>query len=175
MTKQRINDREVLLTIKATVPEGIKLYSLQQSENDALYSSIAFDSAAKKYLAEPVVEKGNKQSEKDPSLEAMVNFFSDSVLWQQKVNVEAADSVLLKGAVSYLYKKGEEYLPGEQSFKFFIEPAKSVNENKTQGSVGDKSLLWIFLTAFGGGLLALLTPCVYSMIPITVCVFYQAE
>jgi thiol:disulfide interchange protein len=32
-------------------------------------------------------------------------------------------------------------------------------------------LVWIFLTAFGGGLLALLTPCVYSMIPITVSFF----
>jgi thiol:disulfide interchange protein DsbD len=32
-------------------------------------------------------------------------------------------------------------------------------------------LLWIFLAAFGGGLLALLTPCVYSMIPVTVSFF----
>ena len=168
---RRINDKEVLLTIKAVVSKGIKLYSLQQSEKDALYSSIAFDSSAKKYLAEPVTESGNKQSEKDPSLDVTVHYFSDSVLWQQRVNVAAADSLVLKGAVSYLYKKGEEYLPGEQSFKFFIEPAKGNNENNAQGSVGDKSLLWIFLTAFGGGLLALLTPCVYSMIPITVSFF----
>ena len=35
----------------------------------------------------------------------------------------------------------------------------------------DKSLLWIFIAAFGGGLLALLTPCVYSMIPVTVSFF----
>ena len=34
-----------------------------------------------------------------------------------------------------------------------------------------KSLLWLFLAAFLGGLLAVLTPCVYSMIPITVSFF----
>lgn len=34
-----------------------------------------------------------------------------------------------------------------------------------------KSLLWLFLAAFIGGLLAVLTPCVYSMIPITVSFF----
>ena len=32
-------------------------------------------------------------------------------------------------------------------------------------------LLWLFLAAFGGGLLAVTTPCVYSMIPITVSFF----
>jgi thiol:disulfide interchange protein DsbD len=169
--KQRINDKEVLLTIKATVPDGIKLYGLQQTGDDALYSSITFDSSAKRFLAETVMEKGNKQSERDLSVNAVVHYFSDSVLWQQKVKVNAGDSLLLKGAVSYLYKKGEEYLPGEQAFKFFIEPAKDGNEEGTQGGVADKSLLWIFLTAFGGGLLALLTPCVYSMVPITVSFF----
>lgn len=35
----------------------------------------------------------------------------------------------------------------------------------------DKSLLMIFLLALGGGILAVLTPCVYSMIPITVSFF----
>jgi thiol:disulfide interchange protein len=34
-----------------------------------------------------------------------------------------------------------------------------------------KSLLWLFLAALGGGLAAVLTPCVYSMIPITVSFF----
>ncbi len=34
-----------------------------------------------------------------------------------------------------------------------------------------KSLLWLFLAALGGGIAAVLTPCVYSMIPITVSFF----
>lgn len=36
---------------------------------------------------------------------------------------------------------------------------------------GSKSLLWLFLAAVGGGLAAVITPCVYSMIPITVSFF----
>jgi thiol:disulfide interchange protein DsbD len=35
----------------------------------------------------------------------------------------------------------------------------------------NKSLLWLFLEALAGGILAVLTPCVYSMIPITVSFF----
>lgn len=34
-----------------------------------------------------------------------------------------------------------------------------------------KSLLWLFLAALGGGIAAVLTPCVYAMIPITVSFF----
>lgn len=35
----------------------------------------------------------------------------------------------------------------------------------------DKSLLWLFLAALGGGIAAVITPCVYAMIPITVSFF----
>src|SRR5688572_16611327 len=117
--QQRVNEKEVVLTIKATVPEGVKLYGLQKTDNDALYSTISFDSAAKKYLAAAVAEKGAVHTEKDASLDATVNYFADSVLWQQKIMATTADSLLLKGSVSYMYKKGEEYLPGEHSFKFY--------------------------------------------------------
>lgn len=169
--QQRINEKEVLLTIKALVPGGVKLYALQQTETDALYSTINFDSTAASHLAGTVSQKGSPRTEQDPSVEAQVNYFMDSVLWQQKVKASASDSLVLKGSVSCLYKKGEEYLPLEQGFKFYINPEKSSVDNSAQGAVADKSLLWIFLTAFGGGLLALLTPCVYSMIPITVSFF----
>ena len=36
---------------------------------------------------------------------------------------------------------------------------------------GSRSLIWLFLAALGGGIAAVLTPCVYSMIPITVSFF----
>lgn len=39
------------------------------------------------------------------------------------------------------------------------------------GKQKNKSLLWLFLAALGGGIAAVLTPCVYSMIPITVSFF----
>ncbi len=170
--QQRLNGQEVLLTIKAVASEGIKLYRLQQSESDALYSTIAFDSAAQNRLLGTVTETGERRSENDPAVDAEVQYFLDSVLWQQKIQATPADSLVVKGTVSFLYKKGEEYLPGEKAFRFYLEPtAAAAQEDDAINSVESRSLLWIFLTAFGGGLLALLTPCVYSMIPITVSFF----
>lgn len=45
------------------------------------------------------------------------------------------------------------------------------NTTGNKGDGGSKSLLWLFLAALGGGLAAVITPCVYSMIPITVSFF----
>ncbi|MCG8420162.1 MAG: thioredoxin family protein [Proteobacteria bacterium] len=39
----------------------------------------------------------------------------------------------------------------------------------------DKGWLWLYIAAFGNGLLTSLTPCVYPMIPITVAVFGARE
>ncbi|GAB6009866.1 protein-disulfide reductase DsbD family protein [Dysgonomonas reticulitermitis] len=51
-----------------------------------------------------------------------------------------------------------------------------IEEVKTYGAAGDtsgQSLFWIFLGGFGGGFIALLTPCVWPMIPMTVSFFLK--
>ena len=51
-----------------------------------------------------------------------------------------------------------------------------ISELKAYGAAGDTSdmsLLWIFLGGFGGGLIALLTPCVWPMLPMTVSFFLK--
>lgn len=51
-----------------------------------------------------------------------------------------------------------------------------IDQLKTFGAAGDtsdQSLLWIFIAGFGGGLIALLTPCVWPMIPMTVSFFLK--
>ncbi|MBK8088930.1 MAG: thioredoxin family protein [Chitinophagaceae bacterium] len=172
-SKQRLGDREVLLSMRINIKPGVKLFALQKKEDDVLFSTVSFDSSANKYLSGLIAEKGIRKTELDARTQVQVEYFSDSLVWEQKINANEADSFLVKGTVSYLFAKGDEYIPGEQAFKFFIKPEQTVANNSTDGSssVANRSLLWIFLAAFGGGLLALLTPCVYSMIPVTVSFF----
>ncbi|MDQ6763866.1 MAG: thioredoxin family protein [Bacteroidota bacterium] len=172
-SKERLNSQEVLLKFKARIPQGIELFSLQKSPDDPLYSNINFDSSDKHLLKDSLTTKGKEHNEYDSLVQASVRFFSDSVEWTQKVRASVTDSFLLKGSVTYMYKNGENYLPAEAAFKFFIQPEKNQAEvaSTAGGSVGTRSLWWIFATAFAGGLLALLTPCVYSMIPVTVSFF----
>jgi len=175
---QRLNDSEVVVTINGKINPGIKLFALQQSSGDALYSTIQFDSSVKKLLIDSVVQKGTEQKATDPSLKSVVHFFTDSVIWQQKLSASLTDSFLVKGEISYMYQKGAEYIPEETEFKIFVLPeAKKRNIELKQanagGSVATRSLWWIFIAGFAGGLLALITPCVFSMIPVTVSFFIK--
>lgn len=177
--KQRVDDSTVMLSFKAFVKSGVKLYELQKSAEDVLYSEISFDSASSIYLKDTASSKGRLMSEMDNALDAETSFFLDSVEWQRPVRVMSSDSIVLKGSIRYMYKSGDNFLNGEETFSFFIQrdftgpsgtsPVGTVDESA--GDIQNQSLWWIFIAAFGGGLLALLTPCVYSMIPVTVSFF----
>lgn len=50
---------------------------------------------------------------------------------------------------------------------------KELEDYGAAGSTKDMSLLWVFIFGFLGGLIALLTPCVFPMIPMTVSFFLK--
>jgi thiol:disulfide interchange protein DsbD len=175
---QRLNDSEVIISIKGKINPGIKLFALQQSPDEVLYSTIQFDSSEKKLLSGSVIQNGAEQKSIDPTLKTEVHFFTDSVDWKQKLSASLTDSFLLKGKISYMIQKGEEYVPGETEFKIFVLPEvnkenTNIQQTNTGGSIATKSLWWIFIAGFAGGLLALITPCVFSMIPVTVSFFIK--
>ena len=175
----RINDSIVVLSIKGNAHAGIKVFALQQTPDDILYSSVEFDSAVKPHLAGKIFQKDALFTENDEALGAKVSFSKDSFLWQQNLRALPSDSFKVSGKINYAFQKGGEYPSKEKDFETYILP-----ENKTAsvssaspvvtsdgGTVANRSLWWIFATAFAGGLLALITPCVYSMIPVTVSFF----
>lgn len=169
--KKRANDKEVIIFINGQIASSIKLYALHKSDSDVLYSTIEFDSSYLKFLSGPVNEKGVIKRENDPAVGAEVTYFTDSVQWQQRLTIPISDSMVLKGKINYMFKSGDQYIPESKDFKIFIQADNSTKLTASTNTIASRSLLWIFLTAFGGGLLALLTPCVYSMIPVTVSFF----
>jgi cytochrome c biogenesis protein CcdA/thioredoxin-related protein len=179
--QQRLDDSTVMLHFNVSIQKGIKLFQLQQRAEDALYSEISFDSNNAALISRKPTEEGSLRSEVDPALQAEIGFYTDSVRWMQAIHVQAGDSTVVKGSLRYMYKSGEEFLNGEETFAFYIrrgvssaaavQPAGTSIPASGSSAVSDRSLWWIFLAAFGGGLLALLTPCVYSMIPVTVSFF----
>lgn len=179
--QQRVSPAEVLLTIKATIPPGIKLFALQKTADDVLFSSINYDSSAIIHLQGKPTSSVAPITENDATLGSSVSYYTDSATWLQTIKASPTDSFLLKGTISYMYQKGEEYIPVEKELKVFvlpsaentiaIRPATTDQTANNEEPEKTRSLWWIFLTAFAGGLLALLTPCVYAMIPITVSFF----
>lgn len=168
--KKRIDDNKVQLQIVATIPSGIKLYAVNAALEDIPQSKIEFDSSAKKYISGNTVDKSVVKTEKDPVFNTTVSFYVDAAKWEQMLSVSSSDSVVVKGKINYMYQSGEEYVPGEEPFSVFIQ-RENLSAAAPVNSTESRSLWWIFIAAFGGGLLALITPCVYSMIPVTVSFF----
>jgi len=126
--QQRLNDSVGVLTIKAIVPASTKLYTLQQNETTALYSSIDFDSTAVLKLDGTTAQSGNVHAGIDNSVNSKVWFVTDSVTWQQKIKATAGDSFIVKGKVDLLYNKNGRYHSDEKAFKIYIESEKNTAE-----------------------------------------------
>ena len=165
--KERLNDSTVRLFFDVKASSGIRIYRLPEGQ-DALYSEIEFDSTSLGYVKGKPTSVSQALLERDSALGEMTAFHQDSVRWQQDIRLSSSDSVVLKGELRYMYKRGDEFLNGSETFRFEIAPVPGSGDTSP---VGGRSLWWIFIAAFGGGLLALLTPCVYSMIPVTVSFF----
>ncbi len=180
---RHVNDSIAYLQIKAKIAPGIKLFALQNSPEDLVYSTLSFDSSIKSKIAGKPDFEGNLHKEKDPALDGEIQFFTDSVVWNQPLLAKPTDSFLVIGKVDFMYKKGEDFPSGEEGFQEFVLPEAtastaelaSINNaeasSTAKSSIATKSLWWIFGSGLLGGLLALITPCVYAMIPITVSFF----
>ena len=103
-SQQRLNDKEVSLTITAKVTKpGVKLFALQKTPDEAVFSKVNFDSAVTKYLKDSIAEKGNIVKEVDPVLQMNIQAVSDSVQWVQVINMADTDSAIIKGNVASVY------------------------------------------------------------------------
>jgi thiol:disulfide interchange protein len=175
---ERLNDQEVMLSIRAHVNNGGKLYSVNKTSEDALYSSVAFDSSVQTLLKGNITEQGPVKKEKDALVGVDVQFTTDSLVWQQKVTLPANDTKSFDGKIAYLLKSGDEYKSGESDFTITVKPATGTTgtspANGKYKPVEDtkSNSLWSF---FLGGLLAgfgaFIMPCIYAMVPVTVSFF----
>ncbi len=65
----------------------------------------------------------------------------------------------------------EAVVPNYTGTKFDYTYAQQDCSGEVSKSIKETDNLWVFLLGFGSGLLALLTPCIFPMIPITVSYF----
>ena len=153
------------------------IISVQKISDDApINTQISFDSSNKIVLKDSLLEKGvGRQSKEADFNNATVTYFADSVEWQQKLQLHSSDSAMVKGTITYFVKNNDAFNNFEEPFA--VKVGKPKNSNATLASVQSKddlenrSLGYIFLISFLGGFIALVTPCVFSMIPVTVGFF----
>lgn len=173
---ERINDSLAKLVIHAKMDIGVQLFSVKQrGADDPFVSSLHLDSSAAYLLhaSDTSTEKGQLQLVKEaPGAAASYRLFADSVSFEWLLHTKNADSLVFKGSLAWLAKKEAEFPSGEANFTLKIPASSNVSALPTSAS-SEESLWSIFLICLGTGLLAVITPCVFPLIPVTVSFFLK--
>ena len=168
---QRTSDSLVQLTISAKLEKGFQLFGLKkQSNQDEFVSSLQLDNTI---TTDSIIEEGKLMQipATDASLPAF-RVYEDSVRFSYFFKVLANDSIILKGSFNWLGKQADEYPSGSESFAVEVLPTSN-DEAENNSEIANQTLWQIFLLTFLTGLLAVITPCVFPLIPVTVSFFLK--
>ena len=195
---EKFSDTEYNLVSKATIESGWHLYSQNVPADGPIPTTFTFDDAngAFKFIGNTGELEGKTVD--DPVFQMRIKFFEKSAIFVQRVQL-LGDVTSVKGTVEFMVCDDTRCLPPTEVDLVFnitgnnkAENTKVIDEQSIDnesvnemlygmapkditllsGKIKEKKSLWtIFGLGFLGGLLALLTPCVFPMIPLTVSFF----
>ena len=186
---EKISDSEYDLIMIASIEDSWHLYSQNVPEDGPISTSFNFKTNSDFELNGKTSEEEGHTVD-DPVFGMKIKYFEDKATFKQRVKLLSEKSLKIEGSVEFMVCDDSNCLPPTDIDLIFsipgkevTAPAKVTNEsddnNKTvstisevkKGTTNDKSLLTIFIIAFFSGFAALLTPCVFPMIPMTVSFF----
>jgi len=172
---KKISDCEYELIFKAKIDAGWHMYGQKPYDDGPWPTSFKFKKGSGYELSGKTSE--SKLIKKfEPVFNAELEFFENSATFIQKIKLKSDKAFEIKGEVEYMLCNENQCLPPtveEFSFKLQGSPEciKDTAENEEKETEAGRKWWNIFLIGFLGGLAALLTPCVFPMIPMTVSFF----
>jgi len=176
-SQKQISDTEYDLVFTASIQEGWHLYSMNIEDGGPIKTSFHFETTEGfEFLGE--VEAQSEEIRKMDEMFGMeIGYYEHEVTFIQRV--KASQPVSISGYVEFMSCDDESCTPPqEEAFTFDLGDVASSTASTDELVPADSSnastsmSLWaIFFIAFGSGFLALLTPCVFPMIPMTVSFF----
>lgn len=193
----KLSDTEYELVFKGKIMDGWHVYSQYTAEGGSLPSEFSFEKAGEDYELIGETEESETIKEYSDIFEVEETFFKKEAIFTQKIKL--LDPEVNQISVNLFYQICKEVcIPVDELFEIslngsgFVSEEKTLdersaalgeslkvdlknknllNQNGTTDSEGQSNLWVIFGLGFIGGLIALLTPCVFPMIPLTVSFF----
>ena len=197
--KEKISEDEYDLVFKASIDENWAVYSQYMEEGGPVPTTVNYENMEGAELIGEATESGHKKEGKDPlfdDIDNVIKFLDDEdFIIRQRVKITDS-SKPLTGYVNFMTCDNTRCLnPTDVDFDFGFGQAAPNPEISADGLVDqtrqpiketyddplsdcgkdeskdESSLWWLLLAGMVGGFAALLTPCVFPMIPITVSFF----
>ena len=192
-----VTENTAEIHIHATIDDGWHLYGLKLPKGGPYPTSIVFETFEHATKVGEIQSPSKLLKQFDANFNMELNWYSSDALFIQKIKFEDASKVKIKGYVEFMACNDKSCLPPSKSpfslgsittvakvaekavvpvktsdyWKPVIKELNSFGEG--EGSSGVTSLWLILLAGMLGGFLALLTPCVWPIIPMTVSFFLK--
>jgi len=183
VSSKKLEGNTYEVTASGTIPAGWHLYE-KDSANGIEPASILLE--YEQLVKEGAITyTGAAMQISDPNF-GKQKVYTGNIVLKQLVRFTGGILPAIPGKLEYYIGKGDEFLTKDTSFTISFEGATVTTNNdirlttidlaKPLAPCGDAAIaqdsLWkIFLLGFLGGLIGLLTPCVFPMIPVTVSFF----
>ncbi|MBA6152907.1 protein-disulfide reductase DsbD family protein [Gelidibacter maritimus] len=197
---EKISDTEYDLISTATIDRGWHLYSQEVPEDGPIPTTFMYDTGKDVELIGNTTEEEGR-TVNDPVFNMRIKYFDDSAEFRQRINILNKELSIVKGEVEFMVCDDMRCLPPayidldfdltkakgftgtdsvvseEESTINFQEPVKVDSDEEVviteeEEKEAENSGLWtIFILGMGAGLIALFTPCVFPLIPMTVSFF----
>lgn len=194
---EKVSDTEYELVIRASIVENWHLYATNIPEGGPIPTSFTFEGEGTDFELEGDILESEAHMEYDNIFEMELSYFDGEAVFKQKIKLLRPDVTSIQGLVEYQACDDKSCIFSDADLAFALDGGTAevkqleVDEKSTllskklkldlqnqellrgedDGAQEGNSLAGIFILGFLGGLLALLTPCVFPMIPLTVSFF----
>tara|TARA_B100000683_G_scaffold59920_1_gene58127 strand:- start:1095 stop:3098 length:2004 start_codon:yes stop_codon:yes gene_type:complete len=165
-SQSKISDSEIELQFKANIEKGWHLYSQDIPESPP---ATAFTFIINGDTSIKVLEESESIQQYDPNFDMILKYFSNEAIFKHNIKIQEGANFKIEGYVDFMVCDDAQCLPPDYVEFSFNIPEQVVNS--TDSKDNDESRWLLFLSALGAGLLAILMPCTFPMIPMTVSFF----
>ena len=171
-SQKKLSENEIELSFKANIENGWYVYS-QNAGEGPVSTEFTFENSDKFILSGNVLEQ-DPLEEFDPNFDAILRYFKNEAVFTQLIQVNSVEDFKINGEVYFMTCDSTQCLPPEAlEFTFNIDGINEdlISSTNDTNQSSSKSMWALFFIAFLSGFAALLTPCVFPMIPLTVSFF----
>ena len=175
---EQVEGNEFKLTIKASIDKGWKIYGQELEGDGPVATNLNF-----KTEDQPLELKGDVEPRKTPTTKydsvfgMKLTYFKKSAKFTQTIKLVDKIESFEVGA-RFMACDDSRCLPPKTknlTVELTEEQLTGVKQLESAGG-GEQRTMWgIFIAGFAGGFVALLTPCVFPMIPLTVSFFTKSS
>ena len=171
-SQKNLPQDEIELSFKATIEGDWYMYSQHIADDGPVPTNFTFFNAEGVELLTEVLEP-EPIEEFDPNFDMVLKYFKKEVTFRQRLKSVSDTAFSLTGEVMFMTCDPMQCLPPEYVEFSFDVPATTQEVKATEDTpiASSKGMWGIFFIAFLSGFAALLTPCVFPMIPMTVSYF----